>query len=158
MTSQWHRVNFGFPSTLESVLDFTPWDGCQRYNFPSSVCAGSLGRSWDGCGSRNMRHRPGANLTQSISFCSAPQKMFPVLIFLDGNEGRKDIFKRVTYQYETDAQVCSGLESLYQNFQNGFSFLFLALYSCGKMTPRHYGFWILKGQSTIECVALESSK
>ena len=105
-----------------------------------------------------MRHRPGANLTQSISFCSASQKMFPVLIFLDGNEGRKDIFKRVTYQYETDAQVCSGLESLYQNFQNGFSFLFLALYSCGKMTPRHYGFWILKGQSTIECVALESSK
>lgn len=117
MTSQWLRVNFGFLSTLESVLDFTPWDSCQRYNFPSSVCACSLGRSWDGCGSRNMRHRPGSSLIQSISFCSAPQKMFPVNL-LDSNEGRKDIFERVTYQYETDAQVCSGLDSLHQNFQN----------------------------------------
>lgn len=75
--------------------------------------------------------------------------MFPVLISLDSNEGRKDFFKSVTYQYETDAQVCSGLDPVYtRTFKTDF-FLFLALYSCEEVTPRHYGFWILTSQSTI---------
>lgn len=68
--------------------------------------------------------------------------MFPVLISLDSTEGTKDIFKTVTYQHEADTQVCSGLDAVYtRTFRIDF-FLFLALYKCGEVTPRHYGFFL----------------
>lgn len=39
--------------------------------------------------------------------------MFPELVSLNNNEGRKDIFKVVTYHYETGAHMWSELDTIY---------------------------------------------
>lgn len=39
--------------------------------------------------------------------------MFPELVSLNNNKGRKDIFKGVSYHYETDAHMWSELNTIY---------------------------------------------